>query len=186
MKKLLHSFLHTYFGISWPWIWLLHNSHNNITEPLEMGSLIGLGQKNTSHVPRGTPFNRHVSFLDTVSHKKIPHINILGPFPTGCLAILLNNNSALVFLVNDVVGHIIALWLQEQPCPQNGQHTVAHTYHLRFGGVMGIKLLFRRSRYRITSAHTESATCVASHVGVHTVWPIDHPLQKSRSIGTHY
>ena len=39
---------------------------------------------------------------------------MLGPFPTGCLAILLKKNSALVVLVNDAVVHIIALGLQEQ------------------------------------------------------------------------
>ena len=121
---------------------MLHKAHNNITEPLEKGSLIGIGQKITNHVPRGTPFDRHVSLLDTVSHKKIPHINMLGPFPTGCLAIILKKNSALVVLVNDVFGHITALGLQEQPCPQNVQHTVAHTYYLRFGGATGIQLMF--------------------------------------------
>ena len=131
--------------------------------------MIGLGQKITSHVPHGTPFDRHVSFLDMVSHKKILHINMIGQFPTGCLAILLKKNSVLVVLVTDVVGKIISMGLQEQPCPQNGRHTVAHTYHLRFGGATGIQLLFRRSRNWITSAHTESATCVESHVGVHTV-----------------
>ena len=133
MKKQLHSFLHTYFGLSLPWIWVTHNAHNNITEPLEKSSFIGIGQKITSHVPRGTSFDRHVSFLDTVSHEKIPHINMLSPFPTGCIAILLKKNSALVVLANDVVGHIISLGLQEQPCPQNGRHAVAYTYHLRFG-----------------------------------------------------
>ena len=143
MKKQLHSFLHTYFGISWPWIWMLHNAHNNITELLEKGSLIELGQKITSHVPREIPLYQHVSFLDTVSHIKIPHINMLGLFPTGCLDILLKKNSALVVLVNDAVVHIIALGLQEQPCPQNGRHTVAHTYHLRSGGATGIQLMFR-------------------------------------------
>ena len=142
MKKRLHYFLHTYFGISWPWIWLLQNAHNNITGPLEKGTLIGLGQKITNHVPPEIPFDQHVSFLDTVSHEKIPHINMLGTFPTGCLAIILKKNSALVVLVNDFVGHIIALGLKEQPCPQNGRHTVAHTYHLRFGGATGIQVLF--------------------------------------------
>ena len=94
---------------------------------------------------------------------------MLCPFPTGCLAIFLKNNSALVVLVNDVVTHIISLGLQEQPFSQNGRHTVAHTYHLRFVGATGIQLLFCRNRNRITSAHTEYATYVASHVGVHIV-----------------
>ena len=107
-----------------------------------MGSLIRLGKKITSHVPCGTPSDRHVSFMDKVIHKKRPHINMLVPFPTGCIAIILKKNSALVVLVNDVFGHITALGLQEQPCPQNVQHTVAHTYYLRFGGATGIQLMF--------------------------------------------
>ena len=105
---------------------------------------------------------------------------MLGHFPTGCLAILFKKNRPLVVLANDSFGHIIALSLQEQPCPQNGRHTVG------FSGATGIQLLFCQSRNRITSVHIESATCVASHVGVQNVRPINHPLQNYRSIGTQY
>ena len=79
---------------------------------------------------------------------------MIGPFLTGCLSILLKKNSALVVLVNDVVGHIISIGLQEQPCLQNGRHKVVHTYHLRFGGATGIQLLFSQIQNWITSSHT--------------------------------
>ena len=83
--------------------------HNFFTELINFLTLQWLRKIVCNHVSRGTVFNVQFIRLDYVSDEVISNGNILFPFTAGLLTVLLEQNSALVFLVVNCVFDIISL-----------------------------------------------------------------------------
>jgi hypothetical protein len=71
------------------------------------------------HLVRGTVDNRNVLGLETVLHKEITNVDMPGLLPAGCSTILLKSDSALVFLIKNVLGKLVPLLGQKHPGPDS-------------------------------------------------------------------
>jgi len=78
-------------------------------------------------------------------------MNVLRPFTTGHLTILLQKNSTLIVLEHDVLLDLVSLRQHEVPCPTNRWHTIIYSHQLGLGGAAHITLLFGRIVDRETS-----------------------------------
>jgi hypothetical protein len=65
----------------------------------------------SNHEASGTPLHIEFFSTDSISHKEVSNVDVLRTFTTQGLAILFKENSAPVVLVQDVLGHFVALGL---------------------------------------------------------------------------
>jgi hypothetical protein len=81
-----------------------------------------------------SPVGQHIALLDSISSKEIPNAGMLRALAARSLSILLQKNSALVVLEQNIVLDLVALCLHKIPRP-----TDRHNFGLR--RTVGVELL---------------------------------------------
>ena len=77
--------------------------------------------------------HRNLTRVNVVSHKKIVDVDVSGPLAAGSPAILFQENSTLVVLVDSRVGDLEALGLQKVTCPEDLGHHIIYTDQFGLG-----------------------------------------------------
>ena len=153
------------------------HAHDLIRDACELLALCGLGPKIPEHVLGWTPFHGQLALLDPVGHEEIANRDVLRSLGTGSLAILLQQDGALVVLENNALLHTVALCFQKIPRPQNRRHQIIDANNFRLCGALGVQLLLSRTREGETTSHGQTTTSVVSHVGVDSKGAIHVPFQ---------
>ena len=88
-------------------------SHDQLLEFLEQFSLERLGHIIAPHLRGRAVFNFEISFLDLVGQEKITNVERTGTLAGAALPVVLQQNGALVFLIQDVLFNIVSLSLHK-------------------------------------------------------------------------
>jgi hypothetical protein len=83
-----------------------------------------------------------LSIVDLVSHEEELLLDVLHALATGKLTVSLQQDGALVILVNGGVRGLVSLLLQEVLAPKHGTDSIIQAYYLALGGTLGIALVF--------------------------------------------
>jgi hypothetical protein len=94
------------------------------------------------HVFRGKILYPNLSIVDLVSHEEELLLDVLHALATGKLTVSLQQDGALVILVNGGVRGLVSLLLQEVLAPKHGTDSIIQAYYLALGGTLGIALVF--------------------------------------------
>jgi hypothetical protein len=90
----------------------LSYTHQEISELSEQSTLERFGHKIAYHIAGGhTPLDAQFLIADTICHKELSDVDVLGTLATRGFAILFEENSALIILEQDILGHVVALGL---------------------------------------------------------------------------
>ena len=93
-------------------------SHDETPKFVKLFALQRLGHAVCNHVFSGTMFHCQIAFLYLVCDKEIANVKRPSSLARRLLTIGLKQNGTLVVLTQDILVDFMALFLQEQFCPQ--------------------------------------------------------------------
>ena len=134
------------------------------------------------HFIGGLVFYGNVALCDSVSDEEVFDANVFCALGAGHFAIYFKEDGTLVVLLNQGVGHVITLGLDEIKAPQYGRHCVIDADNLRFSGASGVNLLFLREASDRSSTESHAGTCLTFAVPMHGMGGIDVPFGQAQVI----
>jgi hypothetical protein len=159
-------------------------THQEISELREQSSLERFGHEIAYHIAGGTPLDAQFLIADTIRHKEVPDVDVLGALATRGFAIFFEENGALIILEQDILGHIVTLSLQEVPSPTYCRHAVFDADKFRFRGAPRVNLLFGGSDNWKTLSQSGSSASLATKILMGSVGSIHIPLDDTTCVCT--
>jgi hypothetical protein len=117
-------------------------SHDLVSEFLEECALGGLRHEVGDHIAGRAPLNSELVLLDPVCYKEITDVDVFGALAARGFPILLQQHSAAVVLIDNILADFSSLGLDKVSSPADGWHAVIYTNELCFRGASSVDLVF--------------------------------------------
>jgi hypothetical protein len=102
------------------------NVHNLVSEFLKLGPLKRFYEEVGGHISGRTILDGDLLGCNSISHKKVSHINMTGSLATGTLTVLFKKDGALIVLIDNVLRRVVTLCGEEVLSSQHLWHDVIH------------------------------------------------------------
>ena len=151
-------------------------AHDGLLEFNKLVALQGLGHVVGNHLISRAVFNSKVALFNLVREKEITDIQSTSALTRAALSILLQKNSTLVILVQDVLVNLVPLRLHKQFRPEDVHRCIIRSHEFRFSRALRIELLLAGKGLNGAAAKCHHAAGMTLEVRMDSKSDVDVPF----------